>query len=51
MRVSNDNGETFGPTLKISKNGTIDEGGMNKQQQLLDRIIYCSNSTSIWKTI
>jgi hypothetical protein len=27
MRVSNDNGETFGPTLKISKNGTIDEGG------------------------
>jgi hypothetical protein len=27
MRVSDDNGETFGPTLKISKNGTIEEGG------------------------
>jgi uncharacterized protein with gpF-like domain len=27
MRVSNDNGETFGPTLKISKNGAVDDGG------------------------
>lgn len=27
LRVSNDHGETFGPTLKISKNGTIAEGG------------------------
>lgn len=27
MRVSNDYGEIFGPTLKISKNGTIDESG------------------------
>ena len=27
MRISNDYGNTFGPTLKISKNGTIDEGG------------------------
>jgi hypothetical protein len=27
MRIGNENGETFGPTLKISKNGTIEEGG------------------------
>jgi hypothetical protein len=27
MRVSDDNGETFGPTIKISKNGTIDGSG------------------------
>jgi hypothetical protein len=27
MRISNDYGETFGPTLKLSKNGTIDEEG------------------------
>jgi hypothetical protein len=27
MRISNDYGETFGPILKLSKNGTIDEGG------------------------
>jgi hypothetical protein len=27
MRISNDYGETFGPSLKLSKNGTIDEGG------------------------
>ena len=27
VRISNDYGETFGPTLKLSKNGTIEEGG------------------------
>jgi len=27
MRISNDYGETFGPTLKLSKTGTIDEEG------------------------
>jgi hypothetical protein len=26
MRISNDYGETFGPTLKLMENGTIDEG-------------------------
>jgi hypothetical protein len=25
MRVSNDNGETFGPTLRLATNGTIGE--------------------------
>jgi hypothetical protein len=27
MRISNDYGKTFGPTLKLSKNGDIDDGG------------------------
>jgi len=27
MRVSNDNGKTFGPTLKLATNGTISSGG------------------------
>jgi hypothetical protein len=27
MRVSNDNGDTFGPLLKLATNGSIDEAG------------------------
>ena len=27
MSIGNDYGETFGPTLQLSKNGTIGEGG------------------------
>jgi hypothetical protein len=32
MRVSNDNGATFGPLLTLATNGTIGEGGESPEE-------------------
>jgi hypothetical protein len=33
MRVSTDNGATFGPTLRLATNGTIGEGGEAPEEE------------------
>jgi hypothetical protein len=32
MRVSDDNGETFGPMMRLSANGTIGEAAEEKEE-------------------
>lgn len=36
MRVSNDNGATFGPMLMLATNGTIGGGRRNRRRRRID---------------